>query len=122
MGKGKLRAVAMAPVNEAPDPNSVERLPLVPRHSKAEIEVPALRRVVIAERRAAIERPTVPRAPATDVLPLDRRSLRIIDGRLRVVIRAVEIRAPLPDVAVRVVETERIRLKAGDRRGERISV
>src|SRR5438132_381626 len=42
--------------------------------------------------------------------------------RFRVVVFTIKIRAPLPDIAVHIIKPERIRLKAGDRRGERKSV
>ncbi|KAG0771839.1 hypothetical protein G6F22_016159 [Rhizopus arrhizus] len=78
--------------------------------------------VPVAVGRPGIERPGVPRAAPAHAHIAAVGALRIIRGRVRVVVLAVPVRHPFPGVAVHVVQAEGVGRVGGHRRGERVTV
>src|SRR5262245_27506998 len=80
-------------------------------YSEAEVVVAAARAVVEAESSAAVPRTVVPGATAQDTAGASLWAFRILLSRdLPVVSRLVPVGAPLPDVAVHVIQAEGVGL------------
>src|SRR5262249_14637866 len=113
---------AVAPAASAPGTPTPPLTSLVRncRDAEAQVAVPARRRVP-----AAVRRPAVPAvvAPAAAPAHPDRaivRTLRILLGAFTIVVFAVPVGTPLPDVAVHVQQAQRVGLAVlADRVGAR---